>query len=180
MTMICCRNLILQSETISSSLVGVISLKCFSKEVPVLQEASVPVLSRGVHADTLISQQAWAGGQKEEPSVNDAWPPLLPSELPTQVKSGRLTLCGTIPPGSTSSCLVYFGVVPGSWATIPKTSLFSVKAVCATEGWMRTLLFSVLVAAVLGTCWMIYIFGNFFKAWADLYLQQYCVKGKNC
>lgn len=104
--MISCRNLILQSGTNSSSLFGVISLKCFSKEIPVLEKASVPVLSRGVHADTLIPQWAWAGVQKEEPCVDAAWHPLLPSELPIPVKFGKLAHYGAIPPGSASSCLV--------------------------------------------------------------------------
>lgn len=67
-TMVCYRNLLLQSGTNPSSLVGVTLLKCFSMEVPVVQRASFPVLGRGLCADMLNSQ--WV--QKEQPSVNDA------------------------------------------------------------------------------------------------------------
>lgn len=95
--MICYRNIIFQSGTNPSSLVGVIIFKCFSKEVPMLQRAPVPVLSRRVPADTLLSQRVWARLQKQHPPVNDAWHPLLSSELPLKVKIGRLTHCGAFP-----------------------------------------------------------------------------------
>lgn len=161
-TMIYYRNLTLQSGTNSSSPGGVIILKCFSKEVPVLQNTSVPVLSRRVHAATLISQQLWAQMRMRGHLL---WC-LTPFAVLKTSHTSKIWEINTLWYNSTWVYLILpgnFAVVPGSLAIIPKIFLFSVKAACATEGWMKTLLFSIFAAAVLGSCWMIYIFGKFLK-----------------